>query len=152
MAGSPLSQRLHQARRAAGLTQAELAKRAGTSQARVSSYERGAVVPTASTTERLLRAARPLPSEALRRHRHAVVRLARHHRVGNVRIFGSVARGDDTPTSDVDLLVTPEPDASLLDLSAFAVEVEDLVGCEVDVTSDRGLRPESPILRDARAL
>lgn len=62
-----------------------------------------------------------------------------------------MARGDDTPTSDVDLLVTPEPDASLLDLSAFAVEVEDLVGREIDVTSDRGLRHESPILRDARA-
>ncbi|MHB8289607.1 MAG: helix-turn-helix domain-containing protein [Acidimicrobiales bacterium] len=140
---------LRETRLAAGLSQADLARRAGTSQARLSSYENGSVIPTPGTRERLQQAARPLPSIVLDLHRDEVKRLAATHKLGNVRVFGSVARGQDTLSSDIDLLVTPNPVASLLDLSAFAADVEDLLGYEVDVTSDRGVGPESSIARDA---
>jgi hypothetical protein len=146
------TQQLRTARQAGGLSQAELARRAGTSQARVSSYESGSVIPTPATQERLLRAVRPLPSVVLDRHRQKVKRLARAHRLDNVRVFGSVARGEDTLFSDIDLVVTAEPHASLLDFSAFADEVEQVLGYDVDVTSDRGLDPVSPILREALSL
>lgn len=143
---------LREARRDAGISQAELARRARTSQSRVSSYEAGSVVPSTATRTRLLAALRPLPSMVLDRHRRHVVQLARSHRVGNVRVFGSIARGEDTLESDVDLLVTPGDRASLLDFAAFAQEVEDILGYPVDVTSDRGLLPGSSIARDAVAL
>lgn len=144
-----LAGRLREARVAAGLSQAGLARRAGTSQARLSSYETGSVIPTPATQERLLLAARPLPSVALDRHRQEVRRLAGVHKLGNVRVFGSVARGRDTLSSDIDLLVTAEPGASLLDLAAFANDVEDLLGYEVDVISDRGVTSGSSIAREA---
>lgn len=147
-----LANRLRKARLVAGLSQTELARRAGTSQARLSSYENGLVVPTPATQERLLQAVRPLPAVALDRHRQEVNRLAGTHKLGNVRVYGSVARGQDTRSSDIDLLVTADPGASLLDLSAFANDVEDLLGYEVDVTSDRGVSPESSIVRDALSL
>lgn len=146
------AEQLRQARTDAGLTQAGLARRAGTSQARLSSYENGVVLPAPSTRARLLQAARPLPSLVLDRHRDDVKRRAAAYKVSNVRVFGSTARGEDTLSSDVDLLVTPDPGTSLLTLAAFAAEVEDILGYEVDVTSDRGLPADSPILREALAL
>ena len=99
-----------------------------------------------------MRAARPLPSMALDLHRREVLALASRHKVGNVRVFGSVARGEDTRSSDVDLLVTPDEGASLFDLVAFAQETEDIVGCPVDVISDRTVAPDSSIVRDALSL
>ena len=143
---------LRQARLAAGLTQSQLANLAATSQARVSSYESGTVTPGADTRRRLLDAVRPRPSTLLHRHRAKVRHLAETHGLSDVRVFGSVARGDDGPGSDVDLLVTPGPDTSLLDMAAFAVEVEDLLGRHVDVLSDRGLDTESSISSDAEAV
>lgn len=143
---------LRVARAKAAISQAELARRARTSQSRVSSYESGSVVPSASNQARLLAAARLHPSVALDRRRHDVVRLAGRHRLGNVRVFGSVARGDDTLDSDIDLLVTPEEGASLFDLAGFAQDVEDLLDCPVDVASDRGLTSESPISQEALSL
>jgi len=115
----------------------------------VSSYESGAVCPTAATRERLLDAVRCRPSVALDRHRKEVTALAGAHKLGNVRVFGSVASGRDTTSSDVDLLVTADSDASLLDLSAFADEVERVLGYEVDVVTDRGLPATSSIIREA---
>lgn len=92
-------------------------------------------------------------SAVLLRHRDDLHRLAERYRLGNVRVFGWTARGEDTASSDVDLLVSPGPGTSLLTLAGFAAEVEDILGCEVDVTSDRCLpAADSPILRDARAL
>jgi len=95
---------------------------------------------------------RPLPSVALDRHRGEILSSASRHKVSNVRVFGSVARGQDTRFSDVDLLVTPDEGTSLFDLVAFAQETEDIVGCPVDVLSDRTVDGESPIARDAVAL
>jgi predicted nucleotidyltransferase len=57
-------------------------------------------------------------------------------------VFGSVARGDDTEQSDVDLLVDPEPDASLFDLAQFELDLESLLDRPVDVVSRRSLDPE----------
>ncbi len=95
---------------------------------------------------------RPLPSVALDRHRGEVLLSASRHKISNVRVFGSVARGQDTRSSDIDLLVTFDEGASLFDLVAFAQETEDLVGCPVDVVSDRMTAPESSITREALSL
>jgi predicted nucleotidyltransferase len=145
-------EQLREARRLRGVSQAALARAAGTSQARISSYESGAVVPTESTQRRLLEALRPLPSEVLDRNRDTVKRLARQHHLHNVRVFGSVARGTDQPGSDVDLLVTAEPGTGLFTVSAFALDVEELLGTPVDVLVDSGLDPASTIGAEALAL
>jgi predicted nucleotidyltransferase len=64
---------------------------------------------------------------------------ARHH--GNrVRLFGSVARGDDRPDSDIDLLVDFDQDSSLFDLMRMTRELEELLGHPVDVVSTAGLK------------
>lgn len=69
----------------------------------------------------------------VRSHRDAILRAAHSRGVSNIRIFGSVARGDATPASDVDLLVDFERGRRGLDLFAFAREVEDLLGYPVEV-------------------
>jgi uncharacterized protein len=139
-------------RRAAGLTQAELAHRAGTSQAMVARYETGAASPTVRTLGRLMRAAgrelklsglpasrggSPGPVAALLREHRAEIRAAAEA-VGarNVRVFGSVARGEETPESDVDLLVDfPAAELGLFPLLRLAGEIEELVGRPVDVAA-----------------
>jgi hypothetical protein len=74
--------------------------------------------------------------------------------LGEVRVFGSVARGDAVDASDVDLLVVPGPDTMLFDLSGFALEVEEIVGRRVDVATPRGLnaRIRDRVLAEAVAL
>ena len=95
---------------------------------------------------------RPLPSEILDEKRGEILESAAANGLSNVRVFGSVARLEDTLTSDIDLLVTPGPTTSLLDLSGFLLEVEDITGCEVSVVSDRTVSEGSEILRDAWTL
>jgi predicted nucleotidyltransferase/PHD/YefM family antitoxin component YafN of YafNO toxin-antitoxin module len=80
--------------------------------------------------------------DELRRRRTLVARLARANRVESVRVFGSVARGEETPASDIDLLVTPADDASLFDLAQFELDLEALFERPVDVVSSRSLDPE----------
>jgi predicted nucleotidyltransferase len=76
----------------------------------------------------------------LLRHRKPLIeRLARANRIRSVRVFGSVARGDETEESDIDLLVEPEPDASLFDLAQFELDLEALLERPVDVVSRRSL-------------
>ncbi|MHB1599712.1 MAG: helix-turn-helix domain-containing protein, partial [Acidimicrobiales bacterium] len=104
---------LRAARTSAGLSQRQLARRARTSQSRISSYESGSIMPETRTQHRLLQATRPLPSVALGRCREDVKRLAAEHHLLYVRVFGSVARGTDMLSSDIDLLVTPDDKASL---------------------------------------
>jgi predicted nucleotidyltransferase len=77
--------------------------------------------------------------EQLRRHRETILSIARQHGAFNVRVFGSVARGDATPESDVDLLVKFEPHRSLLDQIKLQQALEDLLGCRVEVISEDGL-------------
>jgi len=74
-----------------------------------------------------------------------VLRVARHHGAVSVRLFGSRARGDDGPGSDLDLLVELEPGRSLLDLVAIKQDLEDLLRCPVDVVTADAL---SPRIRD----
>jgi uncharacterized protein len=78
-------------------------------------------------------------SEVLRLNREAILVLASKFGARNVRLFGSVARGEQREDSDIDLLVEMEPARSLLDLIGLNQELEDLLGCKVDVVSDRGL-------------
>ena len=59
----------------------------------------------------------------------------------NVRLFGSVARGEAGPGSDVDFLVTLEPGRSLLDHAGLILELEDMLGLRVDVATERGMKP-----------
>jgi hypothetical protein len=77
--------------------------------------------------------------------RDEILTLAARHGARNVRVFGSWARGDATPGSDVDLLVDVEPGRSMLDIVALWQDLAALLGCRVDVLTDGGI---SPYLRD----
>ena len=81
--------------------------------------------------------------EELRRLRTDVLRLAAKRGASNVRVFGSVARGEADSDSDVDLLVDLEPGRSLLDLGGLLMGLQDLLGTEVDVVTPRGLKPRN---------
>jgi len=78
--------------------------------------------------------------ELLRSRRAEILAIAEKYGVRNVRIFGSVARGEADDESDVDLLVEPMPGFTLLKSSAMSRELERLLGRRVDVVSERGLR------------
>jgi len=88
------------------------------------------------------------------RYRDQIVLLAEKRGAHNVRVFGSIARGDQSAGSDVDLLVDFEPGRSLLDLTGLWLDLEGALGCKVDVVSSRGLRPrvEAEVMRDAISL
>jgi predicted nucleotidyltransferase len=77
----------------------------------------------------------------LRDRRVEILRYATEHGARNVRVFGSMARGDAQVTSDVDLLVEMESGRSLLDLVGLWQDLEDLLGTQVDVLSDGGISP-----------
>lgn len=77
--------------------------------------------------------------ELLRSQRDEILRVAAQHGAFNVRVFGSVARGEADPDSDVDFLVDLEPDRSLLDLGGLLMDLQDLLGREVDVVTEKGL-------------
>jgi hypothetical protein len=72
----------------------------------------------------------------LRARRDDILRLAAQHKAYNVRVFGSVARGDSTPESDVDLMVSFQDGASIYEMSGLWQDLEALLGCKVDVASD----------------
>lgn len=78
--------------------------------------------------------------ELLQEKREEILRIAAQHGASNVRIFGSVARGEAKPDSDVDFLVELESSRSLLDHVALVQDLEDLLGRKVDVATDKGLR------------
>ena len=73
--------------------------------------------------------------------------IVRRHRGRKVSLFGSVARGDDTPTSDIDFLVEFEPGSSLFDLFHISEELEALLGIPVDVVSTGGLKERDDHIR-----
>ncbi|WP_439565047.1 nucleotidyltransferase family protein [Microcella sp.] len=92
-----------------------------------------------------------LTLDALRQRRRLIMRLAALANLDRVLVTGSVARGDATPDSDLDLIVDPQPGASLLDLAQFADDLEQLLGRPVDVLSARSLDPvtDAALLADA---
>lgn len=73
------------------------------------------------------------PSEVLRDNRELIRRVAMLHRTENPRVFGSVLSGEDTDASDLDLLVDPLPGATLLDLGAIQIELQEQLGIPVDI-------------------
>lgn len=87
-------------------------------------------------------------------HRDDLLALAGRHRAIRIRVFGSVARGDDHPDSDIDLLVDFAPEASLLDLVGLQQDAEALLGRRVDVVTPDGVSPflRERILLEARPL
>lgn len=87
----------------------------------------------------------------LRENRQEILRIAADYGVRNIRIFGSVARGEARRGSDVDVLVDVEPGRSLLDLGGFLMDMQELLGCEVDVVTEKGLRPRirDKVMREA---
>jgi uncharacterized protein len=78
--------------------------------------------------------------EDLSRVRGQILAVAARHGASNVRVFGSVARGEADAASDIDFLVDFEPGRSLLDLAALLVDLEDLLGHPVDVVTEPGLK------------
>jgi predicted nucleotidyltransferase len=80
-------------------------------------------------------------STLIQQKRLQVLEIARGHGARNVRLFGSVARGETTATSDLDLLIEMEPGRSLLDIVAIKQDLEDLLGCKVDVVTEAAISP-----------
>jgi uncharacterized protein len=77
----------------------------------------------------------------LQQKRNDILRIAAQYGARNLRVFGSVARGDDRAHSDVDLLVDMDPDRSLLDIVALGQDLEELLERKVDVLTDASLHP-----------
>ncbi len=90
-------------------------------------------------------------NELLRQRSEEILRICAKYGARNVRVFGSVARGEADEHSDIDLLVEFEPDRSLLDHAALWLELQELLGRRVDVVSERGLKPRirERVLREA---
>lgn len=168
-----VSRLIRDARNRAELSQAGLAARAKTSQSAVARYEAGATIPSLPTLERLLAAcggrvvlensaSAPRSRErrgkqgigAVRNARGRLLRAAVRHGLRDVRIFGSLARGEETEDSDIDLLVDLEPGRTLIDLIGFQQEAETILGVNVDAVTERILkqRVRSGAIRDARPL
>jgi len=72
-------------------------------------------------------------------YRSDIYRIAEKYGVSNIRVFGSVARGEADKNSDIDFLVELKKGYNLLDLSGFLVEIEELFNCEVEATTEKGL-------------
>ena len=79
-------------------------------------------------------------TDVLATNRQRILDIARQYGASKVRVFGSVARGDAQPDSDIDLLVEMESNRSLLDLGGLVMELKQLLGCSVDVVTERGLK------------
>ena len=92
--------------------------------------------------------------KSLRVKREEILQIAEKYGARTVRIFGSVARGEADVASDLDLLVEMEPGRSLLDLGGLLMELQDLLGCRVDVVTEKGLRERirDRVLNEAVAL
>ena len=87
----------------------------------------------------------------LEKRKDEILRISSQHGARNVRIFGSRAREGSSETSDLDLLVEMKPNSSLLDLIAIKQDLEDLLGCKVDVVTESSLSPyiKDEILKEA---
>ena len=82
------------------------------------------------------------PSEALARHRDEVLAIIARYPVSNPRVFGSVARGEDVEGSDIDMVVDVNGSFSYFDMASLALELEELLGCPLDIGTARSLKPE----------
>lgn len=149
-----------EARHRGGLTQGELAQRSGTSQATLSRYESGDAVPTISTLERIIAATgatltlaavpasrvadvRSARMSKLRQNKKQILAILKKHNARNPQVFGSVARGDDGPNSDIDLLVDVDMHKQdLFDVFHIELELEELLGEKVEITPRSIIDPQ----------
>lgn len=130
------------------MTQKQLAAASGVPQPNICAYEGGRRPLSRSALERLAAALRPRPSAALEGKREQVRAIVERHGGGNVRVFGSTARGSDHSGSDLDLLIDVGPMTTLFDVVDMEDELAQLLGVPVDVVHDFG---PSPVLGAARA-
>jgi uncharacterized protein len=151
---------LAEARQRAGLPQAALAARAGVTQSVISAYESGHRQPSLPVLAALIDAAgyelvtgtRRQPrrlgrlsgpaGRRVRQRRHDLVAAAAAHGVSGLHVFGSVARGQDRPDSDVDLLADLPPGMSLFGLARLQAELEAILGTRVDLVPAADLKPD----------
>jgi predicted nucleotidyltransferase/DNA-binding XRE family transcriptional regulator len=151
---------LRAARKRAGLSQVELADRAGITQSVISAYESGRRQPSLPTLAGLIEAAgyelevtvqEPAGNlgrltgpvgRRVRRRRAEIVAAAAAHGVANLRVFGSVARGEDHADSDVDLLIDVPAGMGLFGLGRVADDLEAVVGARVDLVPAGQLKPD----------
>lgn len=92
--------------------------------------------------------------QTIQEKKQAILNIARTHGLLNVRLFGSVARGEDTPKSDIDFLVDLETGRSLLDIGGALIQLEQLLERKVDIVTERGLHwyLREKILNEARPI
>jgi predicted nucleotidyltransferase/DNA-binding transcriptional regulator YiaG len=137
------------ARKVSGLTQHQLAARAGTSQSAIARYENGVASPSTDTLARVLKAnglkleVQLVPAtlsnlaspraKLLREKRGEILKLARKYEARHVRVFGSVARGEDDEESDIDLLVEMDLQHGVGKLIHLKAELKELLEAKVDV-------------------
>lgn len=151
---------LREARRRAGMTQAEVGRRAGVPQSVVSAYESGHRQPSLPVVLDLIAATghaldaqlvpatparRPLSGplgRRVRRHREKIKDIAASYGASNVRVFGSLARGDERPDSDIDLLLDLGEGTGLFTLGRLRRDLENLLAARVDVLPADGLKPD----------
>jgi uncharacterized protein len=151
---------LRQARQRAGLSQVELAANAGVTQSVISAYESGQRQPSLPTLAALIEAAgfelattvRRQPArlqrlsgpvgQRVRSRRRELVAVAAAHGVSGLRVFGSVARGQDREDSDVDLLANLPAGMSLFGLARLQSELEAIIGARVDLIPAGDLKPD----------
>ena len=94
------------------------------------------------------------PSIALQTHREAIRRIALSHRVTNVRVFGSVVHGDDTEGSDLDILVDPTKETTMMDIAKIQLELSQLLPVAVDVLTPNSLPAKfrGQVIAEAQAI
>jgi uncharacterized protein len=92
--------------------------------------------------------------DVLTRKRDEIAKVAAIHGARNIRVFGSVSRGEADEKSDIDFLVEMEPGRSLLDLGGLLMDLQEVLGRDVDVVTERGLNPRirDRVLREAVSL
>lgn len=111
----------------AGLSQRDVAAAAGRSQPEISRLAR-------------FHGQTPL-GKKLRSHRDEILRIARAHGAHDLKVFGSVANGTETPSSDIDLLATFDDSRGLFDIARLEIALGELLGVVVDVVPEKSLRP-----------
>ena len=95
-----------------------------------------------------------LLQDILVKKREEILNITEHYGAYNVRIFGSVARGENEPDSDIDFLVDLEPDRTLFDMGGMLMDLQDLLQRKVDIVTEKGLHwyIKDRVLREARPL
>ncbi|MDA8071717.1 MAG: helix-turn-helix domain-containing protein [Actinomycetota bacterium] len=162
---------LRDARHSAGLSQVELGRRAGVSQSVVSAYESGARQPSVPMLARLVAAtgfeldielsepaatglASGMLTQRVHRHRVELQAVLARYGLSNLRVFGSVARGEERSGSDVDLLVDVPEGVGLVTLERCQAELEGILGARVDLVPAGDLKAgvAAEVLAEALAL